>query len=373
MTMDAVSLAGGETGAFMDDESGATRAMRTRVASPEELDFLKIQEQKKARNRIVMIAGGVLAVVLAVLIFRPKTPPPEESVDWPKDSKGVFQDAVVPAPSGGYKDGGLNLVFPGNPGWKKTPIPGGLILESKVGRNRDISIRMVYVEQRDPKFLSLTLRQVAQDAIQELIASEGRWNFEKISSGIFFFGRDNGIPFASAGYEREGKGSWFGVLSVFMNGPKRYIVRMEVPENERLKTEALTYSTDILNPSPQFLNTLWMPVPELPPSTIDKLLRDARREMQRKAPSTWPKVETLLRSLLTKAVLENRPKVEEEALQMLGQLRDNEKLWYNSQRLAWEAAWQRKNKAAQRSIQETTKAVFSNIYDKRYYRVRKWE
>jgi len=371
MTSEGASLAGGETGLSAAEEEGATRAMRTRVASPEEIDFLRVAEQKRIRQRMMMIVGGAIAIVALAVIFRPKPLPPETVIKWPTDADDKALEALVPSPGGGRKEGGFDLVVPATRGWSKNATPGGFVIETHIGRKRDVPMYIILEEERDKRFLDMDLEQAAQDAVKRLSESEGRWNFEKLSPATYFYGRDNGIPFRYASYEREKEGSWFGVVSVFMHGPRRIGVRTEVPSSERLRAENMVYSF-LVEPSPELVSSHWQGSAQTPAGTTQEMLQRVRQEMRRMAPATWAELQDLLMALLTHAEKNDDEAAKEEALALLVKLRERQSLWFNSQQLAMKAANAQGDERRARQITDLTKAVFSNMNDQRYYEVRKW-
>lgn len=355
------------------EESSAemTRAMQTRAASPEEIDYLKEMEQKRIRRRIVTGLLIVIPLLVLVIIFRPRTPPPETEFEWPKDANGEYLDAYEPAPSGGRKEGGFDLCYPGVPSVKKGTIPGGVAIECKIGRNLDVPMRIVLQEEMDKRFIEMDRKAVVEDWMQTMTASGGRWNFDKPAPAVSFTGKENGVPYTRVSYQRDGNGSWFGVASVVRHGYRRITVRAEAPATESARAERIL-SAKFMLVSPDFERGYWEPVTgaaELPP---DIGLRQARLDLERMAPATWMELERLLCGLLTQFVRADNVEAETEALRLLARLREREALWYNSQQLAFDAAVMQGNRAKAQRIAEFSKAVFSNMEDQRYYSVRKW-
>ena len=373
MTMGAPSLAGDETGfSAVEEEDGATRAMRTRVASPEEIDFLRLAEQKRIRQRMMMIVGGAIAIVVLAIVFRPKPLPPEDVIKWPSDSKDRPLEELVPSPSGGWKEGGFDIVVPATRGWKQTATANGFVVDTRIGRKLDVPMRIILEEERDKRILGMTLEQAAEDAIQRLSNSEGRWNFEKLSPATYFYGKDNGIPFRYASYEREEKeNSWFGVVNVFVHGQRRFTVRKEVRSSERLRAENMVYSS-LVEPSPELVSSYWQGNQDIPAGSAQEMLVRIRQEMRRMAPATWAELQDLLMAVLTQAEQTDDAPMKEEALALLVKLRERQSLWFNSQQLAMRAANAQGDERRARQVTDLTKAVFSNMNDNRYYKVRKW-
>ena len=351
---------------------GETRAMQTRAAAPEEIEFLKVGEQKKVKNRILLGLAVIIPLLLVVIIFRPKTPPPEKEFEWPKNEAGEYLDGFEASPSGGLKDGGYDLCFPATTGFKKRSIAGGIVMESLIGRDRTIPMRVYLQEELDKKFVGMSRPAFVEDWIQQMSASGGRWNFDRPSPVAVFQGKENGIPAIRMTYQRDGDGTWFGVATVIRHGTRRIAVRAEAPATERARAERIL-SAQFFRPSLDFLRAYWEPTLELPKGVEADILRQVRQELDRMAPATWIQTEALLAGLLTKVVGAESPDVETEAVGMLIRLREREALWFNSQQLAFDAAIMQGSPGKARKIAEFTKGIFSNPEDQRYYTVRKWK
>ena len=352
--------------------SGETRAMQTRAAAPEEIEFLKVAEQKKVRQRLTLGLGIAIPLLLLVIIFRPRTPPPETEFLWPKTPAGDYMDAFEPSPSGSYKDGGFDICFPGTPGCKKTAIAGGISVSCNIGRNLDVPMKVILQEELDKKFAGMSRMAMVEDWRQQMGASGGRWNFDKPSPSVVFLGKENGIPTIRVTYQRDGDASWFGVATVVRHGIRRITIRAEAPSAERVRAERIL-SAKFMRPSTEFERSYWDPTSELPKTGEADILHQVRQELDRMAPATWIETEALLAGLLTKAVREDNQEVETEAAGLLAKLREREALWFNSQQLAFDAAVMQGSIKKAKKIAEFTKGIFSNMEDQRYYTVRKWK
>lgn len=352
--------------------SGETRAMQTRAASPEEIEFLKVTEQKKIRRRITLGLVVAIPLLLLVIIFRPKPPPPEKEFEWPKNAAGEYLDGFEPAPSGGIKDGGYDVSFPATPGFRKRNMAGGIAVECDIGRDLNVPVRIFLQEELDKKFAGMTRSAFVEDWIQQMAASGGRWNFDRPAPSPLFQGTENGIPGIRVTYQRDGNGTWFGVATVIRHGIRRIAIRAEAPSTERARAERIL-SAQYFRPSTDFLRAYWEPVPEVPKMSESDILRQVRQELDRMAPATWMETESLLAGLLTKAVLDMKPEIEREAIGLLAKLREREALWFNSQYLAFHAAVSQGSRARALKIAEYSKGIFSNPEDQRYYTVRKWK
>jgi len=365
------SLAGVPSGGGAEEEEGATRAMQTRAATPEEIDHLLENERKRTRRRLsLLLAVGVPAVILA-LLFRPRPPPPETEIEWARDAKGNYLDAFAPAPSGGFKEEGFDLCYPGNETFAGRAVEGGVAFEGRIGRKRDVPMRVILQEERETRFAGMTRDEAVADWMERAAASGGHWNFDRPSPTPAFFGRKNGIPYVRVTYLRDGDGSWFGVASVVRHGSRRIVARAEVPAEERVRAEKMM-SAKLIRPSNSFENTHW----EGPgsPSRLDEAetLRQVRADLERTAPATWVALEKLLHALLAQAAQAGNGETEAAATALLARLRERQTLYFNSQKLAFDAALMQNNRDKAAKIAEFAKAVFSNVEDQRYFDVRKW-
>lgn len=353
--------------------SGETRAMQTRAAAPEELEILKVVEQKKNQRRITMIAMVAIPTLILAFLVWPRTPPPETEFAWPKDKAGEYLDALVPSPSGARKDGGYDICFPGSPGAQKKSVAGGLTVECRIGRDFDVPMMVYLTEEVDKKLIGLDRAATVADWMQQVSASGGRWNFDRPSPSVSFVGRENGLSTVKVTYTRDGNdGAWFGVATVLRYGIRLIAVRAEAPATERVRAERIL-SGKLMRPSIDFERAYWEPTTELPKVDDADVLRQVRQELDRMAPATWLETESQLVGLLSKAARDDNKGVETEAIALLTRLRERQALWFNSQQLAFDAAVMQGSPKKAMKIAEFTKGIFCNMDDQRYYTVRKWK
>jgi len=360
------------TSAAGSSEEGATRAMQTRAATPEEIEHLKQSEQKRVRRRMMIGIALGLPILILVLVFRPRTPPPETEIEWAKTASGEYLDAYAPAPAGGVKDGGYDLLYPDNKTFKKSVVAGGIVFDGWIGRELNVPMRVILQEENETRLAALSRPDVVDDWMRQVSAGSGKWNFDKPSPIVNFFGSKNGVPYTLVTYLRDGDGSWFGVASVVRHGSRRIVTRAEVPASERVRAEKML-AGKLLRVSDEFEYAHWEYSPFTATLSEEDALAQARKDLERTAPATWVALEGQLTGLLTKAVQSGHKEIEDEAVRQLVKLRDREALWFNSQQLAFDAARMQGNGRKALKIAEFTKAVFSNVEDQRYYTVRKWK
>ena len=354
-----------------EDEEGVTRAMQTRAATPEEIDHLRETERKRTRRRVSILLTVAVPVVILGLLFWPHTPPPEDEIEWSKDAEGNYLDVFEPAPSGGFKEEGFDVCYPDNGTFSKRVVEGGMVLEGRIGRNLDVPMRVILQESRETRFAGMTRDAVVDDWMERVASGDGRWNFDRPSPTPSFFGRKNGVPYVRVTYLRDGGGSWFGVASVVRHGSRRIVARTEVPATERVRAEKMM-SARLIRPSPAFEYTHWEGPGSVASLDEAATLRQIRADLGRIAPATWVALDKILQPLLVQAAQAGHSDTEAKAVVLLAHLRERQALYFNSQKLAFEAAMMQNNRHKAAKIAEFTKAVFSNIEDRRYLKVRKW-
>lgn len=367
LTMDASA-----TGGAYDDEEGATRAMHTRAATPDEIEHLKEQEAKRVKQKMTITVVGVVVLLALGVIFRPRTRAPELVISWPKDEQDNYMHRFCPGPSGGVEKGQYDIRYPDNGTFKTSDSPGGYTISGYVGRDRDVPMRIIVQEELDLRLASLTRDQVVADWTEMAAESGGVWRINKPSKLAVFFGDKNGIPYSRVTYLRDDDGSsWFGVASIFRYGRRRIVVRAEAPAVEQARVEYLL-SSRLVYVADEMQFTYWPYIRIGDKVPVSEALEQVRHDIERMAPGTWMSLDHMLCGLLSRVVVAQDSKTEKECLRLLSKLRKHEALWFNSQQLAYESARFGGDVKDARKIIVFTKGVFSDISDQRYYTVRKW-
>ena len=368
---DGASQSVPRTSFSMSTGSEHTQAMQTRLVSPEELETLRLTEQKRARKRILIIGAALIPLVVLGIIFRPVKRPPENEILWPRDAGGEYLDSYQPAPSGGYDEGGYSIFYP-KADWKKvSAISGGVIVETRIGRDQDVPLRLILQEESDKRFLSMNREEMVRDWMEQVSSGNGAWNFDKPMMEPDFFGREKGVPFIRISYRRNDDKSWYGAVALFRNGEKRISMRAETPAEEQVRAANIVGSGFIMVSS-SYQRSHWEPCTELPESDSAQVLREIRADLARMAPATWSEIEAELVAVLTKACMDGVEDIRKEALRLLEDLRTREVKWFNSQQFAWDNAIAQGDTACAMRIAACARAVFSDMEDRRYYTVRKW-
>jgi len=355
------------------DGDGHTRAMQTRMVSPEELDALREMEHKKGRKRMVIALCVAAPILLAILFLRPRPLPPETEIDWPRDERDRPVETARPAPGGGMAEGGFDVLVPGSGPLQETSVEEGALWQTRIGRDRDVTLRLELKERNDKRFARMDRETLVREWIGEQDGDGRTWTFDRPYATLSFYGWDQGVPFTRVPYRRhDGREAWFGMAAIFRHGTRRYVLCAEIPVAERLRAERMLFMRYV-KPSAAFERSHWeAPAAALETASAADMLGRARRDLARKAPLTWTRVEDLLKAVLAKSTAEDDSGAYSEALELLVELRENQARWYNSQVLARDDARAQGDRAWAERIAELAKAVFSDPEDRRYYQVRRW-
>ncbi len=354
-----------------DSPEGGTRIMQTRVASQEEIEYLRETERLRGRKKAtVLVVVGILFVLAALLLW-PRQPPPETTIEWPRDQQDRLIVAVLPSPShGSAENGGFNLGFPGNPGWtNRTEADGTTVIETMVGRDRDIPLRLLLNEKDDPREATFGRLRSLENWMAEIREAGGSWSFDPPSSGLFL-GPANGIPAIYVAYHRDDGKPWFGTAILFRHGASRIVLRAEVPANERVRAQGLVYPPFFDEFAADFVASHWEGTGDAVAGDPASLLRQARAELEYISPAAWSQTQSKIVNALRLAVVNANREQQAEGLRLLRRLRSIQGTWFNAQTIAYFNALTQGEEGQAERIAEICKAVFANDNDRRYYRIR---
>jgi len=354
-----------------------TNALKTRVATAEEMDFLRRQDVKRSRGRYLWyVLGAFVLLVLGALVYYFRPPPPEAVLSWPYNAQREEVVKLLDPVQGGYDAGRFTLVVPDVPGLNvQKTADGNMVVTSRIGRDRDVPLRVILSVKTSPAFLHEDRIATLKNWMKEVSASGGHWNFNQ-PSDLFFIGQNNGLPCISVAYRREADNqSWYGEALFFRNGNERIVRQAEIPSNERIRGENLISNTPFLHFSPAWIKNHWEGSAEQIRGDSNEVLNEARLLLSKMSPVTWNKTFVLLRHVLTQATLSGNQKLRDEALGQLRLLRDRQLIWYNAQRIAYLKEISNKNEGAAARIKDSCEAVFCSDDDLRYLNIRRniWE
>ena len=373
---DSTPAAAPDAPAKNDDDVFKTNVMQTRIASTEELEFLRRQDRNTKRSkRLKYIVPLIAAAVALGAVFFFKGQAPEEKLSWPLNDAGQYSEAPYDLGDGGHAKGRFSLIAPVTKSTKALTANGTLEVFTQIGRDRDVVMRLTLSSKRSPAYLHESRETTFRNWIREVSASGGHWNFDQISD-LFFLGKNNGLPCMSAAYTREIENqSWYGEVIFFRNGDERIVRMAEIPGSERLRGAGFLANNAFLFTSPQFVENHWEGAPELISGDPAELLQEAKSLLVKMSPSTWEKITMLLRSVLVQATEKKMTELRDDALNQLRKLRNAQKVWYNAQMITYLKEKAAGNTRAADLIRDSCLAVFSSKDDLRHRNIQRniWE
>jgi hypothetical protein len=359
-----------------DDAENMTIAMQTRMASAEELEYLRDSyEKKQIRNIGVKIATGLAVIAILIgcyfaFLYRPQ----EKFTSWPVDKTGEPLTAAVQF-KGFPWDKDLDLKYPAVSGATVEAGEGQLTVMSRLGKYQDIPLRLMVEYWQDKRGLDQSREKIFDDWITQKAKDSENWNFDLIQP-VEFYQTDHGIPYLTVPYSRTVNNESFVGYAVFLRFHDWNIVQMkEIPTRDSWRAEYVIHDTCFLRFSPYFLTNHWEGMPQIQPGSVASLVGEAKALLQRHTPAVWQKADYLLRSALCKSLMdngdaENGGKAEE----LFRQLRASQIEYFNNQKIAYLRAQIENDKKEMSRIRENLKGVFSSEEDLRFHKVRqnKW-
>jgi len=362
-----------------EEDINKTDIMRTRLASMEEMNILRNSDRKRTvgkKLKYILAAAG--AVALLILLYSLRPTPREANLTWPLDAAGKEMGDFCDPGNGGYKAGGFSMAFPSIKGKTKiTKEPGNLRIDTWFGKDASVPLRIMFLEKQSPDFLTMERKDVFTKLLSDLQEEDRHWNLSQISD-VFFIGSENGLPCLSCEYRREeGKRSWYGEILFFRTGDKAYMRLAETWVSERARGQNFISNTPFVKISQQYLREHWEGGPECAVSgkNTAAMLDEVSRHLSKQAPFEWARTDLLLRIVLAESIRTGNQADLKTALSQLQRLRAMQTVWYNSQKIQYNAAKLEQDRHRENAVMELCKTVFSSPDDLRYFTLRRnvWE
>ena len=363
----------------VEDDVQKTDVMHTRLASLEEMEHLRHVDRKRSTGKTLKYLLFALAAVAALaLLYSLKTAPKENILTWPVDSNGHELGAFHDPGTGGHKAGAFSLTYPNIKGVTKVDTgKGGVItITTRCGRDASVPLRIMFIGRRSEKFLDQDRKAVIADMLANLQKENGRWNLGQISD-VFFIGSDNGLPCLSVDYRREAdKQSWYGSILFFRTGDRAYMRLAEIPAAETGRGVGFVSNITFLRFSPQYVKKHWEGNTEYRfDGDAAAMMDEISKHLSKQAPFEWPRTYLLLQQVLMESVRRDDAVLRKNALAQLNRLREMQNIWYNSQKIQYNAAELNNDRHQVNAVMELCKTVFSSPDDHRYFTLRRniWE
>ena len=383
-----------EQGMFFDDDelnesektsSNETQVVQTRMASMDEINFIKNQIKKQQQSRLFFkFLIFCLFVVLLGVIWMLRAPQQEKILSWPHKKTGNsvrYFTQEAPVFNQGYRKGFFDVYYPE---WKNVKIvsmnPNVTVIHSFLGKNAEVPLQIIMQREISSDYVYENRNTALQNALRRLSENgKEQYNFENSPTSEFLrpaYGQsENGLLVDKLAYQRDAGKSYFGILRFFRYANTNYIVRAEVPAEEKLRALPVLNGDSFIVIHPQFVKRHWEGSQDYSKSDITKTILSTKDELQRNSPMQYPRLEREIKGILAQALYENNKKIYSEAQTLLRTLRTRQQQWYNGQKIRWFSAVTEKNKAEMSKIRNDCEAVFSIEGDKRRYDILRdyWE
>ena len=347
-----------------------TIAFQTRVASDDEMENIKNAFRVKRRKKIIMLGLPLfLFFVISVFLYFYLKPSTEEFVTWPVDSNGEFlNDFYQIAPY-------LALAFPGVPGATVKGDDYNADILTKIGKRHDVNLHILATGVRDPATLEQDHPQAFDNWMEAMREKEPTLSFGGDRTTMFLNpSRGAGVPLSVISYTRRVENDDFWGYALFVrNEDYVHSVMIEVSLADQWRAEPFMrqQATGMVIYAPKVTEEHWEGASSYRKDTsVATDLREASSFMQREAPVYWGRIYYLLRGALIKSAKAEKPDQEQitEAKSLLVKLRRQQTNWFNTQRLAWQYAFQNEDKETMNSIQAMGESVFSSEFQYSDYR-----
>lgn len=353
-----------------------TVAIKTRLASDEELDAIRDLERRRRSRRTLLVLVPLVAFAAgaASLYFalRPKT---EDVVTWPADANGKFLNHALPlAPY-------LGLTVPEAPDLKVIATDSGLEVWTRTGLRRDVSLHVEALTDKSPDFLEVGRERAFEAWLHTRRQSDPSFN-PSVERRRIWTNRNkgNGVLFNSVSYVRRiGEEDWYGHLLFTRYEDAQHAIFIEVPLHDRYRAAPFltSYLADFCFYAPRRVPLAWEGADDWRRETpIAQDLDEAEVYLRSMAPALWEKCWYLLCSALIKAKKAGDETSLQTGRRLLRQLREDQGTWYATQKLSWEYAVKRGRQDDIRSVQTLGETVFSAEFrdsDCRYESIRRKE
>ncbi len=383
-----------EQGMFFDEEdldesektnANETQIVQTRMASMDEINFIKNQIKKQQQSRLFFkFLIFSLFVVLLGVIWMLKSPPQEKVLSWPQHKEGnktIYLNKRLAPFSQGYKKGGFDIYYPD---WADAKVENrdsnNIIIHSFLGKDGDVPLTIFVSKEVSDEFLYENRTNALQNMLRRLSERKNeQFNFDNSFAAEFLtpaYGEtENGILLDKLAYQRDTGNSFFGILRFFRFENTNYIIRAEVPAEEKLRALPILSSDSFLIISPRFIRKHWEGSDEYAKGDVARSIVGISDELQKNSPMQYPRLEREIKSVLAQSLYEKKSNIHNDALQLLRQLRTRQQQWYNGQKIRWMSADRENNKDEKNKIRNDCEAVFSVIGDKRRYDILRdyWE
>ena len=383
-----------EQGMFFDEEdldesektnANETQIVQTRMASMDEINFIKSQIKKQQQSRLFFkFLIFSLFVVLLGVIWMLKSPPQEKVLSWPQQKNGdniIFLTKRIAVLDQGFQNGGFDIYYPDWKNSKVVPVNPNIVeIHTFLGKEADVPLIITVQREISDEFVYENRINALQSTLRRLSERKNeQFNFDSSPTSEFLspdFGEsENGLLVDKLAYQRDTGNSFFGILRFFRFEKTNYIVRAEVPAEEKLRALPILNSDTFIAIHPSFIRSHWEGNDEYSKGNIVRTIVGVKDELQRNSPMQYPRLEREIKGILAQSLYEKNKTVYKEAKSLLVLLRTRQQQWYNGQKIRWFSAVRENDTAEKMKVRNDCEAVFSVEGDKRRYDILRdyWE
>lgn len=345
-----------------------TVAIQTLLASDEELEKIrgvyKTKYRKKGGLLIVTVAIFLALTVSLYVVLRPQR---EEYLSWPKDASGKFLTDFKTMAS--Y----LAVAFPELDGNQIVEKDGYLEIHTAIGKDCDVPLNIYAQTKADKSSLTVSRDAAFKAFLADLVNKDDSLTISSTSEMVFInTNLGSGVPVNRVSYTRTDKGdAFFGYIIYLRFEDNVHSIMAEVPLASQWRAIPFfrTNLGSLVVFAPKRVPEYWEGSSSYrADTTIEQDFTEAKNFQKRKAAVYWENIHYCLQSILIKAKQNNDKESLELAKSMLIKLRDEQRGWYNTQKLAYQYARLKQDKSTMQSIQSTSAAVFTPEFQQSDYR-----
>jgi len=377
-TGDATTAVGTKTGGeTSNDSTGSknTQAQKTRVATPEEILYIKHQRVAMRRRRVIlqMLIFLLLSGVLAWMWLQ-KAPAEERVLSWPKLADGKFSTKFTFLPAGGVANGSFNLYYPY---WSNTLVKvseDNILINTFLGEKGSVPFNVFLERSVALEFLEIDLNAAMQQWMTAVSQMDNEsWSFEGIWP-LSFYGNDNGIPYLSVAYTRSQNDiPWAGIACLFRKADARYVLRLEVPLNEKVRASYVMHSARLLRFNSGYVSSHWEGGVKAVPCSWERI-QAIQNALRQDSPGRLVDLELAIKGMLIQSRIDNDNVHSQLLMEQFQLLRLSQQRVYNLFKIKITNARIDADRARISGLIQDSLAVFSLPDDKRYHDIRngKW-
>ncbi|MBR4489043.1 hypothetical protein IKP13_00215, partial [bacterium] len=346
-----------------------TLMLQTRMASVEEINYIKDQVRKKQQHRLFFRVSIFTAIAFALFcIWHLRAPQQEKELSWPTDKSGEKCVSTATPFERGWKKGGFDVYYPDC--GKRTIVSGDSTsvceIRSFIGKRKDVPLRIIITKQADRQGLEESRKQsFARLLTGKLQSKNEQFTFDRGGSEIFL-GRNNGILCSCIYYQKDQNSrSFFGRLYYFKYGAVSYCLTAEVPMEDKNRARNLLDENTFFDVSDKFVALHWEGTNDFIRGNLLVRIDEIEDDIRRKSPFQIASLENGLRGVLIQATLDKNLKIQERAVELLGKLRKNEDELYREKMGQWLLALATKNEMLKQKVRNDSEGIFSMETDRR--------